>query len=324
MTSMLTRPRPARMSAARSAHEEYGASATPDWREIDWREHLRQEDIGGHRLNYVDYGSGHGRPVLLIHGLAGCWQNWLENVPRLGQERRVVALDLPGFGYSDMPVEGITIPGYGRYVRSFVERLDLGPCVIVGNSMGGFIAAELAIQFPEVCDRLVLVAAAGISTTSLRKRPTLTGARVFAAFASRTVAQNERVVTRPRLRHLALQMVARHPTRLKPDLTYELIQGGHKPGFMPAMEALLRYDFRDRLPEIRCPTLIVWGEKDMLVPVEDAHEFERLVRGARKVVLDDTGHIPMLERPATFNDCLLEFIADQSAAGSDEQEAAAA
>jgi pimeloyl-ACP methyl ester carboxylesterase len=323
------------MSAARNAVDEYGTSAEPGWREIDWREHLRQVEVGGHRINYVDYGSRHGPPVLLIHGLAGCWQNWLENIPRIGQERRVFALDLPGFGYSDMPVEGITIPGYGRYVRAFCEQLGLGPAVIVGNSMGGFIAAELAIQFPEVCDRLVLVAAAGISIATLRKRPTLTGARVFAAVAARTVARSEHVVRRPRLRHQALLLVARHPSLLKPDLTYELMQGGHKPGFMPSMEALLSYDFRDRLPEIRCPTLIVWGEKDVLVPLQDAHEFERLVRGAKKVVLDDTGHIPMVERPSTFNDCLLEFIAPygessatsplgRPATGSDEPEATAA
>jgi pimeloyl-ACP methyl ester carboxylesterase len=311
------------MSAARNAHEEYGASAEPGWREINWREHLREVHVGGHRINYVDYGAGQGPPVLLIHGLAGCWQNWLENVPRLGQERRVVAPDLPGFGYSDMPVEGITIPGYGRYVRAFMEQLDLGPCVIVGNSMGGFVAAELAIQFPEVCDRLALVAAAGISVTTLRKRPTLTGARVWAAIAARTIARSEQVVRRPRLRHQALQLVARHPVRLKPDLTYELLQGGNKPGFLPAMEALLSYDFRDRLPEIRCPTLIVWGEKDMLVPVEDAGEFERLVPRAKKVVLEDTGHIPMIERPITFNDCLLEFI-ESPAADVAREEAEAA
>jgi pimeloyl-ACP methyl ester carboxylesterase len=320
--ALTKRPTPARMSAAGDADDGYGATASPDWREIDWRAHLREVEVGGHRINYVDYGSGHGPPVLLIHGLAGCWQNWLENIPRLGQERRVLAPDLPGFGHSDMPVEGITIPGYARYLRAFWERLDMGPAVIVGNSMGGFVAAELAIQFPEVCDRLVLVAAAGISITSLRRRPTLTGARVFAAMASRTVAQRERVVRRPRLRHMALQLVARHPTRLKPDLAHELIQGGGKPGFLPAMEALLSYDFRDRLPEIRCPTLIVWGEHDMLVPVEDAHEFERRVPAAKKVVLDDTGHVPMLERPIAFNDCLLGFIGESGEEAPADRQAA--
>jgi pimeloyl-ACP methyl ester carboxylesterase len=141
--------------------------------------------------------------------------------------------------------------------------------------------------------------------------------------AARTVARSEHVVRRPRLRHRALQLVARHPSRLKPDLAYELMQGGDKPGFMPSMEALLSYDFRDRLPEIRCPTLIVWGEEDILVPVRDAGEFERLVPAAEKVVLEDTGHIPMVERPSTFNDCLLDFIAQSPAAGEPREAEAA-
>jgi pimeloyl-ACP methyl ester carboxylesterase len=70
----------------------------------------------------------------------------------------------------------------------------------------------------------------------------------------------------------------------------------------------LSYDFRDRLSEIRCPTLIVHGEDDMLVPVADAHEFQRLIPDSRLLILDDTGHVPMLERPLTFNRALTEFL----------------
>jgi pimeloyl-ACP methyl ester carboxylesterase len=323
MALVPSKTRPARMSAAREADEEYGASATPGWREIDWREHLHQVEIEGRSVNCVQYGSGDGPPVLLIHGLAGNWQNWLENIPRIGQERRVYALDLPGFGASEMPEEDVSITGYARCVHELCERLELPPAVVVGNSMGGFVAAEVGIRHPEQCDRLVLVSAAGISVNSLSRRPTVTGARVFAALAARTAAQSHRVVTRPRLRHLALQTVARHPTRLKPDLTWEMIQGAGKDGFLPALEALLDYDFRDRLPEISCPTLVIWGEEDMLVPVKDAREFERLIDAARCVVLEDTGHVPMLERPGAFNECLLEFMADPAAASSADDRAAA-
>jgi pimeloyl-ACP methyl ester carboxylesterase len=76
------------------------------------------------------------------------------------------------------------------------------------------------------------------------------------------------------------------------------------------MEALLDYSFRDRLEEIEVPVLIVWGRNDMLVPVDDAEEFERLIgANARHVVFDDTGHLPMLERPSRFNELLREFVA---------------
>src|SRR5918999_3042335 len=150
--------RPARMSAARKADDGYGASARPGWRDVVWHEHLLHIEIAGRRVNYLEYGGGDGPPVLLIHGLAGNWQNWLENIPRIGAERRVLALDLPGFGESEMPAEDISITGYARCVHEFCERLELPPAVVVGNSMGGFVAAEVCIRFPELCDRLVLVA----------------------------------------------------------------------------------------------------------------------------------------------------------------------
>jgi pimeloyl-ACP methyl ester carboxylesterase len=84
------------------------------------------------------------------------------------------------------------------------------------------------------------------------------------------------------------------------------------------------YDFRDRLPEIDSPTLIVWGADDMLVPESDAAEFERLIDGARKVVFEDTGHMAMIERPQTFNDCLIEFLAEERDAPKSEAEVEAA
>ena len=78
--------------------------------------------------------------------------------------------------------------------------------------------------------------------------------------------------------------------------------------------ACLEYDFRERLPEIRVPTLIVWGEQDSIIPVKDANEFERLIPGSRKVVMAQTGHIAMAERPVAFNDLMMEFLAQTGAA----------
>ena len=102
-------------------------------------------------------------------------------------------------------------------------------------------------------------------------------------------------------------------------------QGAATPGFQDALDALTSYDFRDRLPGIECPTLIVWGREDMLVPVKDADEFERLIPQSREVLMDDTGHVPMLERPTTFNRCLTEFLAeDPSRVATGGEEAAPA
>jgi pimeloyl-ACP methyl ester carboxylesterase len=297
----------------------YGATAEPDWRTVDWRAHLGQVEIDGTPVNYVDIGSGELEPIVFVHGLGGQWQNFLENIPRAAQERRVIALDLPGFGATPEPGHKITIPGYGRCVDALCEELSLGRVDMVGNSMGGYIAAEVAIQFPERIDQLILISAAGITSADIARRPILTVGRIATAMVSYGAARHRQIASRPKSRHMALALVARYPSLLRADLAYEgFILGAGKPGFDGALRACLEYDFRDRLPEIRQPTLIVWGEKDSIIPVRDAHEFERLIPDSRKVVMRDTGHIPMAERPETFNDLMMEFLAETGPASARE------
>jgi pimeloyl-ACP methyl ester carboxylesterase len=256
---------------------------------------------------------------VFVHGLGGQWQNFLENIPRAAQERRVIALDLPGFGLTPMPREKITIPGYGRCVDALCEKLSLGRVDIVGNSMGGYVAAEVAIQFPERIDQLILVSAAGISSANIARRPILLLGLIATAIVSYGAIRLREIAVRPKSRHFALALVARYPSLLRADLAYEaFFKGAGKPGFDDALRASLEYDFRDRLPEIRQPTLIVWGEKDSVIPVADAAEFERLIPDSRKVVMRDTGHISMAERPQAFNDLMMEFLAETGPASAKE------
>jgi pimeloyl-ACP methyl ester carboxylesterase len=311
--------RPATVRAARRAGQGYGETAEPDWRSVDWLSRLRQIDVGGTPVNYVDLGDGEGEPIVFVHGLGGQWQNWLENLPRAALERRVIALDLPGFGLTPMPRDEITIPGYGRCVDALCEALDLGRVDIVGNSMGGYIAAEVAIQFPQRIDQLLLVSAAGITSADIARRPIYTLGRIATAVTTHLAAQQRAIAARPKARHLALELVARHPSLLRADLAYEgFFKGAGKPGFDAALKACLEYDFRDRLPDIRQPTLIVWGEKDSIIPVGDAHEFERLIPDSRKIVMKDTGHIPMAERPGAFNNVMMDFLAEEGPAAAKE------
>jgi pimeloyl-ACP methyl ester carboxylesterase len=308
---------PARLRAAETAADDYGVSDSPDWRSIDWPSQLRQTEIDGRSVNYVDLGEqGEHRPIVFIHGLSGQWQNWLENIPRFAEGRRVVAMDLPGFGLSEEPTEKISIELYGRAVAKLCERLDLAPAVVVGNSMGGFVAAELAITHPEMVERLMLLASAGVSQMDVAKRPVLAAGKVAGLLATSNVAQMRMSARRPKLRHWIMSLVCRHPSRIKPDLMFEgLMKGANKPGFEAALRACLDYDFRERLPDIGCPTMVVWGEKDMIIPVRDADTFVSLIEGARKVIFEDTGHVPMLERPKTFNRCLEEFLSYEVSEG---------
>jgi pimeloyl-ACP methyl ester carboxylesterase len=334
MSRRLMRPgaAPASPWRYRDADDDYGATATPNWRETDWSRELKRVEVDGTPINYVDVtargapgggdpaSSGEREPVVLVHGLGGQWQNWLENIPRLAQERRVLALDLPGFGLTPEPADGeISIPGYGRCVDSFCDKLGLGQVALVGNSMGGYVTAETAIQFPERVSRLTLVSAAGISSADTFHAPILTFGRIATALATNTAARHRRLAARPITRHMSLALVARHPRLLKADLAYEgFYKGAGKGGFDNALRACLNYDFRDRLPDVKVPTLIVWGEKDSIIPVRDADEFERLIEDSRKVVMKDTGHIPMAERPNVFNDLLLEFLAETGPAEAKE------
>lgn len=281
------------------------------WRNVDWRTLIQRVQIGDSWINYLDTG-GTGKPALiLIHGLGGCWQNWLLNIPYFRERYRVIAPDLPGFGESDMPTEPISIESYGAVVDSLCHKLGIDQATIVGNSMGGLIATEIALSFPTRVRNLVLVSAAGLSTSAAERRRTVivTLARLWGFVTSWTVNHREEVAFRPRLRKLLLHQIVKYPERLSPPLMLELIQGAGRPGFVSALAALMSYPLEDRLNSIECPVLIVWGRNDRLVPVSDAYQYEELIgNNAHKVIIEDTGHCLMLERPKVFNNLLCEFL----------------
>ena len=298
----------------------YGPQGRSEWMDVDWREHQRWVRVAGSAMNVIEMGSGEDA-VVFVHGLAGSWQNWLEQIPHFARTRRVIAMDLPGFGYSEMPGERISIPGYGRCLDTLLDELGVARAAVVGNSMGGFIGAELAIQFPQRVDRLVLVSAAGLSLESKRDKQLLGVARStqnVAKFVTGWVAaRSDTLARRPGLRRALMRMIAYRGEDLPGPLIAEQVRGSGKPGFIDALAALNDYSITDRVAEISCPTLIVWGAKDQLVPVRAAWEFERLIPDARAVVWPKTGHVAMLERPAAFNALVDEFLAQPRETAAD-------
>jgi pimeloyl-ACP methyl ester carboxylesterase len=118
-------------------------------------------------------------------------------------------------------------------------------------------------------------------------------------------------VRRPQGRQMAFGNVLNYPNRVRPELLREQIDPGvRSPGFAGAMRAIGGYDTRHRLPEIEIPTLVVWGMKDRIVPVEAAIGYHRLIKGSRLELFERTGHVPQMERPQRFNQLLDEFLAD--------------
>jgi pimeloyl-ACP methyl ester carboxylesterase len=299
--------------AERDPLEAYGPVGRSEWMDIEWSEHLRWVRVEDRWMNVLDYGSG--PPLIFIHGLSGCWQNWLENIPYFARQHRVIAVDLPGFGESEMPAEEISIKGYAGTIDALMTELGIDSAQIVGNSMGGFIGAELAIWHPARVERLVLVAAAGLSIEHIRTERTQ-GLRhraenVAFFYVGWLASRSHTVAARRRLRSVLLLLVAAHPAKLPPALTIEQVAGSGKPGFSDALDAMCGYPLRDRLEKVTCPTFIVWGDKDRLVPVGDAAIFEELIPDSRAVVYTDTGHVVMMERPARFNADVHAFLDEQ-------------
>jgi pimeloyl-ACP methyl ester carboxylesterase len=299
------------------ADDTYADGDDAAWLHVDWPSMTRELLIRGRRLDVVDTG-GDGPPLLFVHGLSGAWQNWLLTIPAFMGTHRCIAPDLPGFGRSEVPAGEVSVPAYADSVDRVCTALGVDRPAVVGNSMGAFIAAELAISFPARVERLVLADAAGISTDSYARAPLMTGARVWGAITARAAGRVDGVIRRPRLRRLAFQGIVRYPERISAPLMWELAQGANTPAFIPALDSLLGYSIRDRLKRIEVPTLIVWGENDILVPSGDAARYQKLIGdNARTEMFHDTGHMPMIERPSRFNALLAGFLAGETAPEAD-------
>lgn len=304
---------------------DYGnPDPSPDWMGIDWREHLHRVELPGAEVNYAEIGEGEA--ILFVHGLAGCWRNWLENLPHFGRHHRAIALDLPGFGDSPMPDWDISMPAYGRMIHDFCEKLGIERvAAVVGNSMGGFVATEAVTERPEHFERLVLVSAAGISLAEAKGRRFAAVARTIKAAAPFLAGDRDFFLNRPLGRRLAFGRVAREPEKLRPELLAEQVKPGlDSDGLVDAAVSMVGYDTRQRLTEIQIPTLIVWGLSDQIVPVEAALGYHRLIPRSRLEIFERTGHVPQLERPRRFNSLLDQFLEPEPAEIGDRDDATVA
>jgi pimeloyl-ACP methyl ester carboxylesterase len=288
--------------------DPYG-NPDPEWLRIDWHDHLRQVELPDHTVvNYVEMGDG-PFTILFVHGLSGSWQNWLENIPHFARDYRVLALDLPGSGHSPMPPWRISIEAYGRLLHEFSAAVGVGECAVVGNSMGGFIAAEAVSREPERFQKLALVSAAGVSSARMRRQPAETAARMSAAALPLLLRAQARGLRRPGVRSLAFKGIFHQPRLLRRELLLEqFYNGAGRPGFLPALQGLIGYDMLDELEEVEVPALIVWGRNDRVVPSNDAFGYAERLRNSRVFIFDQCGHCPQLERPVRFNRVLETFL----------------
>jgi pimeloyl-ACP methyl ester carboxylesterase len=305
--------RPAPLAAAAAAAADYGRSDRPNWRSVPWRAHLRAVTVAGRRVHLVELGGGAATPLLLVHGLGGRWQNWIETIPRAAASRRVVALDLPGFGRSQLPLEPISLEGYARTLARVCDLLELERVVLAGSSMGGAVAVRLALAEPELVERLMLVSPAALRGGS-DFEPAFAAA-ALTALGHTPLGRPDGIrplLRRRRLRHYALSALVRHPTLIARDTLFEMVGGRGAPALAAAFEAMFDGDgiATAELGALTQPVLIVHGRDDVLVAAEESAWLRRQIPRARLELFEDTGHLPMIERPVRFNDLLARFAAD--------------
>jgi pimeloyl-ACP methyl ester carboxylesterase len=255
-------------------------------------------EVDGLHVRYADAGSG--RPLLLMHGLGGAIESWTNNIDALAKEARVIALDLPGFGYSDKPKMSYTIKFYADFIAKFAKQLNIAPLAVVGSSLGGHIACELAITHPEVVSRLIVVAPPGALPRSFAGTPALK--KYVKVLEAKSVAEVKK----------ALFAVDQKPVADDyAKIVFEkLAMPGAKEAFFSALMGSARATrLNKRLSKIRAPMMVLWGKDDIMIPAKYVEPFMGM-KNSRIVLLENCGHRPHVDRPAVFNKLVLDFVRD--------------
>lgn len=297
----------------------YARPAEPAWRRTDWSAREHDAVVGGRRLRYLD--TGHGdRAFVLVHGMGGRWQHWLEAIPTLAKQGRVLALDLPGFGRSESPAAGTSLDGFAAAAAELVTSLGIERVVFVGHSMGGPIALRFAARHPELADGIVLVAGAVLQFSDVlglrgmprfvreRQRETAAIAMEIATAGLPAPAPLRRLVVRSQaLRRVFLSPYVLDPPALPADTAALIVDGAGARGVFPTVRAIGRSNPRQGLADVRCPILSLAAEHDRIAPLGDTELLDAELSGVRTVVLEGCGHMPMLERPTAFNAQVVRF-----------------
>lgn len=270
----------------------------------------RFAQVRGSRLRYLV--RGEGEPLVLVHGLGGAASNWLALAPLLLPGRRLLVPELPGHGGSEPLPAARNLNTYADSLAALIEREGFPPAAVVGHSLGGAIALRLAIRRPDGVSRLILAAAAGISsgTRSARYALTITGILK----PGRRIAPHRRLVARsPVLKSLVFgRWGAADPQALPAEVVEAFLSGpARHTDTVSAAKALMKDDPRADLDRVRCPSLVLWGARDSQLPIGDAFDYARRLRGRLRVIAD-CGHLLIGERPDACADAIESFLAASS------------
>lgn len=274
--------------------------------------------IHDHDLSFVTLGEG---PVLvLIHGIAGSCESWRRVIPALAQRFTLVVPDLLGHGESARPRGEYSVSGHANVVRDLLAVLGHERATLVGQSFGGGVAMQLAYQYPERCERLVLVSSGGLGreVSPLLRALSLPGAeQVFPLFCSPALRDaGHRVIDW--LGGIGLHAA---PAAEEAWRSYaSLAEGDARRAFFRTLQSVIEpsgqsVSATNRLHlAAHVPTMIVWGRRDGIIPVSHAFAAHAAIPGSRLEIFDDAGHFPHCEAAERFVEVLLDFIAGSAPA----------
>ena len=271
----------------------------------------REITLHGHRFSYLTEGTG--PLIVLLHGIAGTSATWEDVFPFLSQRHTVLAPDLLGHGESAKPAGDYSLGAYANSVRDLLEALGYERGTIVGHSLGGGIALQFAYQFYERCERLVLVSSGGLGREvhQVLRAAALPGAEVVLPWLSKAGRQSI-----GRLVHALGKLGVRASADLEESWRgfISLEDSEARRAFLHTVRGIIdlggqRVSAHDRLYlAAGLPTLILWGERDPLIPVRHAREAHERIPGSRLEIFPGAGHFPHRDEPRRFAEVLLDFV----------------
>lgn len=276
----------------------------------------RNVEVDGLPIRYL--AAGGGPPLILLHGVGDNALDWRWVIPALARDHLVYAPDLPGSGGSSKPAADSYSPAFFEsFVGSFLDALGVERAAVVGNSLGGLAGLRFALSEPGRVAALGLVAAAGMGrkvSPALRSLSLPGYGGLAVAWGARRPGAAQRALGRSAL------LFAR-PRRVPGKWLKEQYRLARIPGFLKAQLATVRGQvgiggqrevLSDRLPGLRTPTLVVWGERDRVLPASQAHEAAARLPNGSLELIPDCGHLPQVEHPDRFAAVLGRFLGEQA------------
>ena len=287
--------------------------STPDHRDLAAttsyalaRAHGRYVDVNG--IDTFAIVDGEGPDIVLLHGNPSSTYTWRHLIEPLARRYRVHAIDLPGYGFSEKPADApYNTTWMAGHVAAYMQAAGVESAVVVGNSMGGEVASELASLYPRSTGGLVLIAPAGLPADAPEKPPLAFRLARWPLVGSLVQNLPLRPMITATLRDAYFDPTA--ITEADVDAYYAPVRSHNGlTAFFARMQRDMSIDRSDLVRNIRAPTLIIVGEIDRLTPLSVARRYGRLIAGSREVVIGRAGHLPQEEQPDAVLKAMDEWI----------------